>query len=100
MSRIQWFMFKLMQVCDAARPYVRIMRVLVTIIAPIILFLMYVLHKSCRNKNIQVFMQKLSQYRSLMALLKMIKLDKLQLSTTNGIMELAQINDMFWMRLT
>ena len=51
MSRLQWFMFKLMKICEVAKPYVRVMRVLVTIIAPIILFLMYLLHKSFRNKN-------------------------------------------------
>ena len=50
MTKFQWIIYKILRICEVIRPYVRIMRVLVTFVAPIILFFMYVLHKSYRTK--------------------------------------------------
>lgn len=76
------------------------MRVLVTFVAPIILFFMYVLHKSYRTKKVQEFMKRFRHDRTIMSLSKFRQINQWGSSTTNGIMELAQLNDMFWVRLT
>ena len=100
MTKLQWFVYKVLKICDLIRPYVRIMRVLVTFIAPIILFFMYILHQSYRTKQVQEFMKMFRRDRTMLSLLKFRQLNSWSSSTTNGIMELAQLNDMFWVRLT
>ena len=45
-------------------------------------------------------MKKFRRDRTLMSLLKLRQLNQWSSGTTNGIMELAQLNDMFWVRLT
>ena len=53
MSRLQLIYRRLLRIIDILGPYVRIMRILVTFIAPIALMFMYVIHQSYRTKQIQ-----------------------------------------------
>ena len=53
MSRLELIYRRLLGLIDILGPYVRIMRILVTFIAPIALMIMYLLHKSYRTKQIQ-----------------------------------------------
>lgn len=45
-------------------------------------------------------MKKFRHDRTIMSLCKLTHLNQWGSNTTNGIMELAQLNDMFWVRLT
>lgn len=100
MTRFQWVIYKILRICEVVRPYVRIMRVLVTFVAPIILFILYIIHKSYRTRQVQEFMKKFARDRRIMSLNRISKINMWGSNTTVGILELAQLNDMFWVRLT
>jgi uncharacterized membrane protein len=97
-------MHKINRLCEALWPYVRITRVLVTFIAPIILMILYLLHKSFRTKQVQDFMHSFRRDRLFVSMSgfnkRLNNINNWGINTTSGIMELAQLNDMFWVRLT
>ena len=64
----------------------------VTMIAPIILMIMYMSHSSMRTKKIWRFIRNFKTDRAFIS--------GSMMSQTQGIMELTQLNDMFWVRLT
>ena len=104
MTRLQYFMHKINRLCEALWPYVRITRVLVTFIAPIILMILYLLHKSFRTKQVQDFMHSFRRDRLFVSMRwfnqRLNNINNWGINTTSGIMELAQLNDKFWVRLT
>ena len=59
MSRLQLFYKRILTIIDILGPYVQIMRILVTFIAPIVLMTMYIIHKSYRTKKIQNMIKNL-----------------------------------------
>ena len=93
---------RLRYLIEILRPYVRIVRVLVTFIAPIILMVLYVLHQSYRTKSLQKFIRNFKSDRIFlsptMSLGSMFRAGNLE--ATGSIMDLTQLNDMFWVRLT
>lgn len=107
MTRLQYFIHKINRFCEALWPYVRITRVIAPFIAPfiapIILMILYLLHKSFRTKQVQDLFQSFRGDR-IMSMggfsQRLNNINNWGISTTSGIMELAQLNDMFWIRLT
>lgn len=91
-------------------------RILITIIAPIILFFLYLLHRSHNSTHyLQAFLKKLSQNPTVASLLKVTQLHRLlcylsamgafrvggsATGSSNVVAELAEINHNFWVRLT
>ena len=105
MSRVELVYRRILSLIDILGPYVRIMRILVTFIAPIVLMVMYVIHKSYRTKQIQKMIRNFKSDKAFIypygsALASMIGGTEYARQQTNGIMELTQLNDMFWIRLT
>jgi len=81
-----------MNVIDYLKPYVRVTRIVVTFVAPVLLMIMYMIHSSMRTRKIWQLIRNFKSDRTFFA-------TGIQ-SQTNGIMELTQLNDMFWVRLT
>mmetsp|Transcript_1612 Transcript_1612/g.2847 ORF Transcript_1612/g.2847 Transcript_1612/m.2847 type:complete len:96 (+) Transcript_1612:949-1236(+) len=86
-----------MQLFSAILPYIRMTRILVTFIAPIILMTMYVIHQSYRTKRVRKF---INNFKRDGAFLPLAQINSAARPQSNGIMELTQLNDMFWVRLT
>ena len=81
LTRLQVFWSKILQIVDILKPYVRLIRIVVTFIAPILLMVLYVIHSSMRTKKIQRFIRNFKSDRAFIS-------GSLQ-SHTNGIMELT-----------
>jgi len=96
-SRLFTFYKKVMQLFSAILPYIRMTRILVTFIAPIILMTMYVIHQSYRTKRVRKF---INNFKRDGAFLPLAQINSAARPQSNGIMELTQLNDMFWVRLT
>ena len=92
MTRFQQFWQKVIDFIEFLKPYVRVTRMFVTMIAPMILMIMYLCHRSMRTKKIWRFIRNFKSDRAIIS--------SSMRSQTQGIMELTQLNDMFWVRLT
>ena len=97
-------MRRLSKIYEVLRPYIRITRVLVIFIAPIALALLYLAHKSYRTKQMQEFMRNFCMDRAFMDLSKLSsRLGSNVLwsgSQRPSIMDMAQHNDILWVRLS
>lgn len=80
-----------MKFVDILRPYVRITRVLVTFIAPMVLAMLYLLHKSYRTKGVQNFMRNFRMDRAFVSMSGF---------SHRGMSDMAVNHDIFWVRLT
>ena len=87
LTRLQRMYLQIMNLIEVLKPYVRITRIIVTYVAPLLLMIMYVTNSSMRTKRIWRFIRN-------------FKSDRTFSSGSSGIMELTQLNDMFWVRLT
>ena len=71
-----------MQIIEFLKPYVRVTRIFVTFIAPMILMCLYMTHTSMRTKKIQKLIRNFKSDRTFMG-------SSSWSSHTNGIMELT-----------
>lgn len=92
----QLFWKRVARIIRTLTPYVRVARILVTFIAPIVLGLLYLLHQSYRTSRVQEVMRSFRSAR------RFFSMGGFGTGSTDeqGILELAQHNDIFWVRLT
>lgn len=93
MSRLQLLLRRIKLLIDLFKPYVRLIRMMVTYIAPLIMMVLYLTHSKMRTKRMWKFIRNFKSDRTF------FMGSPLQ-SQSHGIMELTQFNDMFWVRLT
>ena len=93
MSRLQLILRRIKLLIDFFKPYVRLIRMMVTYIAPLIMMVLYLTHSKMRTKRMWKFIRNFKSDRTF------FMGSPLQ-SQSHGIMELTQFNDMFWVRLT
>jgi len=79
-------------------------RILVTFIAPVIVMLMYLMHKGYRTDQVRDFISSFRRHSTFLSITKASSsysgMFPARLQGAHGIMELAQLNDMFWVRLS
>lgn len=101
MSFIDRIWLKLLRIWEYLMPYIRITRMLVTFIAPMILAIMYLMHQSFRTRKIQELIQSYRGHRSIVSMSGFrYGLTSVSTQPSAGVMDLSHLNDMFWVRLT
>ena len=81
---------RVIRIINGLQPYIRVTRILVTLIAPIILMVMYVIHRSYRTKKVREFIRNFKSDRAFLPQLSVFScLGTPSRQGTTGILELT-----------